>query len=122
MSTVRVRKLDSNYDVVFGNGKLDYLEDLDAVVQMIRTKLLLFKGEWWENTDIGLPLWQSILGVPGAGNNKQAVDALIQKRILETPYVTSMESMSSAYDAATRSYSIAVTVNTAFGQVTVTNT
>lgn len=122
MSTVRVRKLDANYDVVFGNGKLDYLEDLDAVVQMIRTKLLLFKGEWWENTDIGLPLWQSILGVPGAGNNKQAVDALIQKRILETPYVTSMESMSSAYDAATRSYSISVTVNTAFGQVTVTNT
>jgi hypothetical protein len=121
MSTIRVRNLDSSHDVVFGGGKANYSVDLDAIAQMIRTKLLLFKGEWWEDETEGLPMWQSILGVPGAGANREAVDSLIQKRILETPYVTNMERMESSYDEATRAYSISVTVNTTFGQLTITN-
>jgi hypothetical protein len=120
MSTVRVRKLDSSHDLVFGNGKLDYLTDLDAVVQMIQTVLLLFQGEWWENEDEGLPLWQSILGMSGP-NNSKVINQLIQKRIMETPHVTDVQNVSSNYNASARSYAFQATVNTEFGQVVVSN-
>ena len=120
MSTIRVRRLDADYDSVFGQGKSDYIEDLDAVVQIIKSRLLLFKGEWWENTVEGLPLWQSILGA-GKGNSKKVVDDLIQQRIIKTPYVTGIESLSSSYDASTRAYSFSAVVNTQFGAVGISN-
>lgn len=118
MSTVRVRRLDADYDPVFGQGKNDYIEDLDAVVQIIKSRLLLLMGEWWENLDEGLPLWQSILG---KRSSKIVVDNLIQQRILKTPYVTSIEFISSTYDSSARSYIFSAVVNTQFGTVGISN-
>ena len=120
MSTIRVRRLDENNEPCFGQGKADYIEDYDAIVQIIKTRLFLFKGEWWEDTNEGLPMWQSILGI-GKGNSKSVVDDLIQQRIIKTPYVTGIETMTSAYDASTRSYSFTAVINTQFGPVGISN-
>jgi hypothetical protein len=119
MSTIRVRRLDASHDPSFGKGQGDFLHDIDAVAQIIKTRLLLFKGEWWEDTNSGLPLWQSILGVSGATRNRQAIEHIIQKRIRETPHVTSVLSVSSTYDPSTRAYSFTATVDTKFGTLVV---
>ena len=121
MSIIRVRRIDAEYDVVFGRGQADYLTDLDAIVQIIKSRLLLFTGEWWADKEAGLPLWQSILGMAGANGKKKVVDGFIQKRILETPHVTGIETISSTYNADTREYSFSATINTQFGTVAISN-
>ena len=64
------RKEDKDGDYVFGEGDSEFLTQSEAVAQAIITSLKLLKGEWWENVNNGLPLWQSILGQPGSEVNK----------------------------------------------------
>ena len=63
------RRLDADYDYTFGQGKQDFVSGVDAVAQAIYTRLFLLFGEWWEDQKDGLPLWQSIIGVPGSPNS-----------------------------------------------------
>ena len=117
--TVIVRKLDSNNDPIYGAGILCFLSDLDAVAQIIKTSLLLFQGEWWNDLTIGLPVFQSIVGK--AENNRQAViSLLIQQVILGVEYVTAISNVQFLYTSSNRSFSYACNVQTQFGNVTVT--
>ena len=113
MSTIRVRRLDANWDPTYGDGQNDYIFDLDAVVQIVRSRLGLWLAEWWENLDEGLPMFQKILGKQA--KNKIVIDREIQKRIAETNYVTSIDDFESEYDSSIREYSCSVSITTAFG-------
>lgn len=117
MSTIKVRRLDENWDPVYGSGQNDYLTDLDAVSQIIRSRLLLFKGEWWEDLNVGIPMWQSILGVMGA--KKLTVDKIIMSYLKACPYVVAIKNFQSTL--SNREYICQATVDTAFGAVYVTN-
>ena len=117
MSTIRVRMLDANRDPVYGNGVDAYLFDIEAVAQIIQTRLMFYKGEWWEDTNLGLPMWQSILGQ--SGKNKTVIDQLIRKQIAETPYVNYIMSFTSTLE--NRVYTCQVEVATDFGTILVTN-
>ena len=119
MSTIRVRKLDANWDPVYGNGQDDYVYDVYAVMQIIQSRLRLWLAEWWEDLDEGLPMFQKILGK--MSTSKMAVDRLIQARIAETIYVTSVVSFVSSFNSSTREYTCQATVNTEFGTIVVTN-
>ena len=119
MSTIRVRRLDTNWDPKFGNGQNDYIYDIDAVAQIIETRLRLWMAEWWEDLEEGLPMFQKILGK--RGSSQAVADRLIQKRIVETPYVTEIVAFESSFDVSTRAYICQATVNTEFGTITVTN-
>ena len=44
-SSILYLRLDANYDPIFDPDA--ELSDLQAVAQAIRTRLLLFMGEWW---------------------------------------------------------------------------
>lgn len=110
---MRYRRQTALNDYSFGNSQHDFLTDLDAVVQAIRTRLLLLKNEWWEDLDDGLPLFQSILQKPGTPENVDAAALLIQDRILETPGVTQIKDYSGAY--SNRQYSVSCTVDTIYG-------
>lgn len=126
---MRYRRLSSTHDYNFGRGVSDYLVDTtgspDAIAQAIKTRLLLFFGEWWENTLDGLPLWQKILGQ--RIKDKGIVDRILMDRIqgLKLPdgryAVTGIESVTSVFDTEAREYSFTCAVNTVFGQVVVTN-
>jgi hypothetical protein len=119
MSTIRVRRLDENWEPSYGNGQNDYIVDGEAVIQIIQSRLRLWMAEWWENLEEGLPMWQKILGVKGS--QKIIADRLIQKRIVETPYVTGIVSFVSSFNVESREYQCLATVNTEFGTVEVTN-
>jgi hypothetical protein len=116
---MRYRILDSNGDYSFVKGQQNLTYGTFAVSQAIKTRINLLYGEWWENTDEGLPLFQSILGKNGTANNLTIADALIKERIIGTQDVTSIESFSSTYDSETRSYSFTATVNTKYGTTTI---
>lgn len=116
---MRCRRLDTNHDFMFGQGRNDYLVDIDAVGQVIETRLRLFLNEWWEDKADGLPMWQSFLGASGAKNHVR--DRLLQERILGTQGVTGIESLLSVFDPITNSYEVQVIVNTIYGQVALAN-
>ncbi len=116
------RRLDANWDYCFGRSKADFLSGTDSVAQAIKSRLLLFLGEWFEDQGDGLPMFQSILGAQGAPRNRSKVDRIILARILGTPNVTKIVKMTSAYDASTRAYSFTAVVDTSFGQVQVSST
>ena len=90
---MKYRAQNSSGDYVFGAGVGNFLSGIDAVAQAIKTKLLLFQNEWWENKNIGLPMLQGIVGVQGS--NKNDADLLIVKRIRETPDVLDVSDVSS---------------------------
>lgn len=126
---MRCRRLDSNHDFCFGRGFGDYLEDQvsspDAIAQAIKTKLLLFLGEWWKDLRDGLPLWQKILG--SRVKNKAILDKILIDRIqgLKLPdnryAITAVKEITSEFDSETREYSFSCRVDTVFGELYVTN-
>lgn len=111
------RRLDTNGDYSFGRGKQDFIAGAAAVAQAIKTRLLLLLEEWWEDQTDGTPLFQEVLGVSGTPENINAIDLVIQDRIITTENVLEIVSYESDYE--NRNYSMQCTVNTTFGTVEV---
>jgi hypothetical protein len=115
----------------FGRGVSDYLQDStnnpDAIAQAIKTRLLLFYGEWWEDITDGVPMWQKIFGQ--RIKDKSIIDRILVDNIqgLKLPApdnryaVTRVDNVSSTYNSDTREYSFTCSVNTVYGTVIVTN-
>lgn len=107
---MRYRKLDENGDMTFGNNKFDFLKDLEAVAQAIQTRLKLLKGEWWENLEEGLPLFQNIL----ASRNIEKAKKIIRSRIQNTQGVLSVNSLVVTFE--NRILDIKASVSTIYGE------
>lgn len=115
------RRLTSDGDYVFGQGKAQFLSGSEAVAQAVITHLKLLLGEWWEDVNNGLPLWQSILGQPGSADNLQSVDNIIKDRILSTSQdgnklISSIDDYTRTYDASTREYYFEARVTTIYSE------
>lgn len=111
------RMLDVNGDYCFGRGQQCITYGTFAVAQAIKTRLLLLKGEWWENRDEGLPLFQSILGHSGSESNKIVVDNIIKERISKTEGVVTLKKFESKIE--NRNYSFSCVAVSKYGDVSV---
>lgn len=80
-------------DYTFGYGIGNFYGGNTSVAQAIKTKILLFYGEWWENLGLGIPMFQSIIGQTNKNNVNIAAQSLLRKRILEVEEVTSIVSL-----------------------------
>lgn len=120
--TISIRALDANHDPMWGQGQANFLTDLNAVAQIIQTRLLLLQGEWWANLKEGLPVLQKMLGIGGSGKNTSPVALAIQQNIAGAPYVTGVGDIITTYDPSVRSFNFTCDVNTAFGALQVTQT
>lgn len=118
MATITVRALDQNWDPRRGNGLQNFLTDVNAVGQIIATRLKLLQGEWFQNTNDGTPLFQSLLG---HSTTVQGVASILRQRILSAPYVTSINSLFVNYSAGGRAFTFTANVSTQFGSLTVSN-
>ena len=114
---MRYRMLDENGDYSFGKGQQNITYGIYAVSQAIKTRLLLLKGEWWENKEEGIPLFQDILGTSGAADNLTIVDNLIKERIIKTKDVLAIKEFNSSFE--NRSYSFSCKVDTKYGEATI---
>lgn len=113
---MRYRREDADGDYVFGFDQGEFLVDsVQAVQQLIITRLGLYVGEWFLDLSDGLPLAGKILGY----NTAKTRDLAIKARILNTQGVLNIESYSSNFDGTTRKFSVNCRVNTVFGAVTV---
>ena len=118
-ASVQYLALDQSYDPVFDPGAA--LVGVHAVAQNILTRLKLFQGEWWENLNLGLPMFQTILGQLASPKGLAAMQLAVQTVILGTPYVTGISSMNVQFNEGAARLVITATVQTVFGQTSVTN-
>ncbi len=109
---MRYRKLTSDGDYTFGNDQLDFWRDTpEAVGQSVETRILLWLGEWFLDTEEGTPFMQGILGKYSQAN----ADATIQDRVLATEGVVSIQNYESEIDADNRIMSVQFDLNTIYG-------
>lgn len=89
--------LDSlTHDLVISNNGLTLFEtEEDATVQLLKIRLLVFKGEWFRDIAYGVPYIQEIFGK----NTKAAADANLKSTILATENVQSLLSYESVVTA-----------------------
>lgn len=114
---MRYRKLDENGDIVFGNNLADYIEGKYALAQAIRTKILLFSQEWWENISIGIPMFQSIVGQVKNDKLQMVATILLTNRIEELQEVTSVTNIE--VTEGTRSIAFKIDVDSIYGELEV---
>lgn len=112
---MKYRALDANGDYSFGKSMQEFKIDDDAVVQAVNTNLRLLKGEWWEDTSDGFPLFQDVLVNNGSMDHIRATDMLVKDRILSTTGVKEIVSFTSSL--IKRSYSAVCHIRTKFGSV-----
>jgi hypothetical protein len=114
---MKVRRIDSDGDMMFGHGAADYLQDTpEAVAQNVKTRLGLWRGQWFLDTTEGTLWMQEILG------KNEAVETIIRSRILGTPGVLEITSFESVFDPDARALSVTATINTKYGETTVEET
>jgi hypothetical protein len=119
MPAILVRKLNSAGDPMRGAGLSNFATDIEAVAQILSTRLRLLQAEWFENLLEGTPLFQSLLGHP---ITSQGVAFILRRRILGTPYVTGIQALQVNYGRAGRTFAFIAVVQTAFGPVAISNT
>lgn len=116
---MRYRKLDDDGDYSFGHGSADLYQDSpEAVAQAVKTRLLLFAGEWFLDTAEGTPWAQAVLGKHTA----ETCGPALRERILDTEGVTEIVSFEAVFDGETRKLIVNAVIETAYGETTILET
>lgn len=114
---MKTRKLDPSGDMVLGHGSSDFYQNSpDGVAQCVKTRLALWRGQWFIDIDEGTPWIQQILG------HRSAVEAVLRERINQTPGVKAITSMETIFDPEERRMTVTVEIDTHFGQTTISET
>lgn len=113
---MRYRALDAAGDMQFGRGAAAFLHDSpEAVAQAIRTRLLLFRGEWFADTTAGTAWSSRILGE----RTEDARLPELRDRILGTPGVRALLVLEAAINPDTRRLAVRAEVDTIYGRAAV---
>ena len=115
-TNLKYRKLDENDDMLFGHGDNDFLYGLDAMAQVIQTRLKAIYNEWWEGDETALPWFTDILGARASMFKKDEVDLMIIERLMDTIGVISVSDIESTL--TNRQYFFRCKVQTVYGETT----
>lgn len=114
---MKYRRLDENGDMLPVTAINAHLEGREAVGAAIRSRLLSFQGEWWEDPEDGVPM-ESFFG--RVSDERSAVlKALLRQRVAETEGVTQVIDLQINDDPETRKKTVYIEVETEFGETTV---
>jgi hypothetical protein len=95
-------------DLVFINGQCPMTYEMGVTVaQRLRIKILTFQGEWFLNTEYGVPYFQTIFV---QGTSKSTIDATYQELILSDPDVLEIVEFNSIVDVEARTYQLSFRV------------
>ena len=112
---MKVRRLDKDGDMMLGRGSSCFLENsAEAVAQNVMTRLQLWRGTWFIDTDEGTPWLQQVLG------KRDVAESVIRARVLGTEGVVSIESFESVFDPDARALTVQIKINTVYGEADIT--
>ncbi|CDH25717.1 hypothetical protein [Xenorhabdus bovienii] len=113
---MRYRREDSNSDYSFGQGDNTFLiNSPEAVAQAVKTRLNLWRGDWFLDTAEGAPYREAVL------EKNYASAMAIREHILGTEGVIEIISLDAKRDPDTRKMTLTATINTRYGKTTVTS-
>ena len=87
------------HDLEFNGYDLILVDEVDLIRQRIKQRLLTIQGEWFLNTDIGLPWFDQILG---KGGDQEQINALLIQQIAETEGVDALIEFDLTINRSTR--------------------
>ena len=103
----------------FGQSQANFLKDVPAApAQVVKTRLLLYLGDWFLSTADGTPWRTQVLGK----YTDALRDAAMRSRILGTQGVTSIVTYASQIDRAKRAYTVQAQLDTLYGRTFVNAT
>lgn len=109
--TMKYREQDADGDYVFAGTSRFLTDSPEAVVQAIKTRMTLHKGDWFVDLREGLDLGK-ILGY----HTQNTRDLEIKRRITGTKGVTLLVAYNSVVTPE-RNFIVTATVNTQFGLI-----
>lgn len=112
-------ELSSEYDIYTEDGDLVLVQDEDQVAQYVEIRLLSYLGEWFLNTDLGTPYFQSILG---RVFRPAEAAAILRRRILATEGVDKIVSFDFNLTNRALSVSADIQINDTTATVTINET
>lgn len=103
-------------DAFFINGSTPVtFENKVSVAQKLKIKLQTFKSEWFLDTTIGVPYFQTIFQ---RGTSKTTIDIIFQEQILSEPEVLEIIEFNSIIDVDSATYQLSFKVRTSENQIT----
>ncbi len=115
---MRYRREDDDGDYTFGQGNDTWLiNSPETVAQAVKTRFLLWYGQWFLDTTEGTPWIQSVLGK----QKPETYNLAIRQRILETQGVNSIKSFDTTLNTSSRRVVFTATIDTIYGTTTVTS-
>lgn len=122
---MRLRKQDANDDYQFGHNAADFWHnEVDGVAQSVKTRLLLYRGEWFLDQQEGMPwggfpLNSAVVrqGQVLGAHTALSRDVAVRQRVLQTFGVRSILSYTSSGDVNQRTFSVRMTIDTIYGRI-----
>lgn len=101
-------ELDENNDVLI---PMRHTSGLKGVAQGIKIRLLMVRGEWFLNLDVGMPYFEGDgidpnIVILGNRFNRDLTTALVRQTILRAPGVKAVEFISVEFEGETRALTI----------------
>lgn len=101
-------------DIVFGED-IQMVSGVEAVAQMVRIRLQMFKGEWFLDANLGMPWFDEILGYT---YNETLTRKRVRDLILGTEGVIELVSLELSFESSTRELTITWTATAEDGTFT----
>lgn len=109
------RRTDADGDMLFGaSPSVAFSSDLEAMSDVLKTRLAAVDGEWWEGDYGALPYFSDILGAYATDENREIIDLMVIARIMDTVGVLSVSDVESSIQD--RHYSFRCKVQTVYGE------
>ena len=109
-------KLGTDNDLIIADGDLTLTTTkTEIAAQTLGITLKTYQGEWFLNSNFGVPYLQEIIGV---ARKKDVVDRIFLAQISNNIYVDNINSYTSSFDSDERYYTMNVTVTVGADTVT----
>ena len=108
------RPVDASGDILPVLSSGDLLRGADAVAQLVRERLELYAGDWWENSDWGNEILQMLQESRLTEADGQALASYLTSYIRETPGVENVSDVTFSVENG-KQFSYKCTVVTEYG-------
>lgn len=109
------KALNKDNDIFVENGSIKTVSSGAEVVQHVRSRLRLFRGEYALDNEAGTPWFQDIFVKPAV---QRKIESIIKQKILETPEVSKIVEFSiEEFNPDTRFLQINFSAETTYGEI-----
>ena len=106
------------HDMAFDGINQSIVSGKAQVIQNLKIRLLLIQGEWFLNSQAGMPYFEKILV---KNPDLSAIDLILKATIMETPEITGIVAYQSTINKAARKLTVSFTATSQYGDITLNN-